>query len=79
MFNVAGYRLVGRTRRTSHFPLAKEEIAGWNEGFEVPDADELSGSSMPSPQVGLRGRQVGPVFWCPREAQLAVWSFQIAE
>lgn len=36
------------------FPMAEEEIAGWEEGFEVPDADELSGSSLPSPPAGDR-------------------------
>ena len=30
----------------------EEELEGWKEGFEVPDADELSGSSVPSPPLG---------------------------
>ncbi|HEY3408197.1 MAG TPA: ATP-binding protein [Propionicimonas sp.] len=31
------------------FPMAEEEMDGWDEGFEVPDADELSGPVLPSP------------------------------
>jgi hypothetical protein len=34
------------------FPMVEEEIDGWEEGFEVPDADELSGSFQPSPPPG---------------------------
>ncbi|GHJ48228.1 hypothetical protein Cs7R123_55700 [Catellatospora sp. TT07R-123] len=31
------------------FPMAEAELDPWREQFEVPDADELSGSFLPSP------------------------------
>ncbi|WP_230687056.1 AAA family ATPase [Catellatospora vulcania] len=34
------------------FPMAEAELDSWREQFEVPDADELSGSSLPSPPPG---------------------------
>lgn len=34
------------------FPMAEAELDPWRETFEVPDADELSGSSLPSPPPG---------------------------
>lgn len=34
------------------FPMAQEEIDGWKASFEVPDADELSGTLLPSPPSG---------------------------
>jgi predicted kinase len=34
------------------FRMAESEIDGWEAAFEVPDADELSGSSLPSPPPG---------------------------
>ena len=34
------------------FAMAEEELDAWRERFEVPDAEELSGSSLPSPPPG---------------------------
>ncbi|WP_245601807.1 AAA family ATPase [Hamadaea tsunoensis] len=34
------------------FPMAEAELDPWREQFEVPGADELSGSSPPSPPPG---------------------------
>jgi len=34
------------------FPMAEAELDPWREQFEVPDADELSGSFLPSPPPG---------------------------
>jgi hypothetical protein len=34
------------------FPMAEAELDPWRKQFEVPDADELSGSSLPSPPLG---------------------------
>ena len=34
------------------FPMAEGELDAWSETFEVPDAEELSGSSVPSPPHG---------------------------
>jgi len=34
------------------FPMAEEELDGWKEAFEVPDAFELDGSFLPSPPPG---------------------------
>ena len=47
-------RIQARWKNTpdQSFPMAEEELDGWKEGFEVPDADELSGSSVPSPPLG---------------------------
>jgi predicted kinase len=35
-----------------NFPMAESELDGWTEAFEVPDADELSGSAPPAPPPG---------------------------
>lgn len=35
-----------------NFPMAEEELDGWEAGFEVPDEQELSGSLLPSPPPG---------------------------
>jgi hypothetical protein len=32
--------------------MAEAELDPWREQFEVPDADELSGSFLPSPPPG---------------------------
>ena len=47
-------RLQARWNNTPEqtFPMAEEEIDGWEERFEVPDADELSGALLPSPPPG---------------------------
>jgi len=34
------------------FPMAEAELDAWREQFQVPDADELSGSFLPSPPPG---------------------------
>ena len=36
-------RIQARWKNTpdQSFPMAEEELDGWKEGFEVPDADEL--------------------------------------
>jgi predicted kinase len=34
------------------FPMTEAELDPWREQFEVPDADELSGSFLPSPPPG---------------------------
>ena len=34
------------------FPMAEAELDPWRDQFEVPDADELSGSVLPSPPPG---------------------------
>lgn len=34
------------------FPMAEAELDSWKEKFEIPDADELSGSFPPSPPPG---------------------------
>jgi len=34
------------------FPMAETELGPWREQFEVPDADELAGSQLPSPPPG---------------------------
>jgi predicted kinase len=34
------------------FPMAEDEIDGWKAAFAVPDAVELSGSSLPAPPPG---------------------------
>jgi hypothetical protein len=34
------------------FPMAEAELDPWREQFQVPDADELSGSLLPSPPPG---------------------------
>ena len=47
-------RIQNRWRRTPEqtFPMAEAELDPWREQFEVPDADELSGSFLPSPPTG---------------------------
>ncbi len=47
-------RIQARWRNTPEetFPMAEEEIDGWKEGFEVPDANELAGSPPPSSPPG---------------------------
>ena len=37
------------------FPMAEAELDPWREQFEVPDADELSGCSLPLPPPGDDG------------------------
>jgi predicted kinase len=34
------------------FPMAESEFGPWRELFEVPDAEELTGSSLPAPPPG---------------------------
>jgi predicted kinase len=34
------------------FPMAAAELDGWEQAFEVPDADELAGSPVSSPPAG---------------------------
>ncbi|XVV16878.1 AAA family ATPase [Actinoplanes sp. CA-131856] len=34
------------------FPMAEAELGPWRETFEIPSADELSGSSPPAPPSG---------------------------
>lgn len=34
------------------FAMAEAELESWREMFEVPDADELSGSVLPRPPAG---------------------------
>jgi predicted kinase len=34
------------------FPMAEAELDSWTTRFEVPDADELAGSSLPTPPPG---------------------------
>lgn len=36
------------------FPMVEAEVDRWREQFEVPDADELSGGSVPAPPPGNR-------------------------
>jgi len=47
-------RIQARWKNTPEetFPMAEEEIDGWKEGFEVPNAKELAGSPPPSPPPG---------------------------
>jgi len=47
-------RIQDRWKRTPEqtFPMAEAELDPWREQFEVPDADELSGSVLPSPPPG---------------------------
>jgi predicted kinase len=47
-------RIEARRKNTPEqtFPMAEEELDGWEAGFEVPDADELSGAFLPSPPPG---------------------------
>jgi predicted kinase len=47
-------RIQNRWKHTPEqtFPMAEAELDPWREKFEVPDADELSGSFLPSPPPG---------------------------
>jgi predicted kinase len=47
-------RIQDRWKRTPEqtFPMAESELDAWREVFEVPDAEELSGSLLPSPPLG---------------------------
>ena len=47
-------RIQNRWKHTPEqtFPMAEAELDPWREKFQVPDADELSGSSLPSPPPG---------------------------
>jgi predicted kinase len=47
-------RIQNRWKHTPEqtFPMAETELDPWREQFEVPDADELSGSFLPSPPPG---------------------------
>ena len=47
-------RIDERWKRTPEqtFPMAESELDPWREAFEVPDADELSDSSILSPPLG---------------------------
>ena len=47
-------RIQNRWKRTPDqtFPMAEAELDPWKEQFEVPNADELSGSFLPSPPPG---------------------------
>jgi predicted kinase len=47
-------RVQGRWERTSEqtFPMTEAELDSWRSRFDVPDADELSNSSLPSPPPG---------------------------
>ena len=47
-------RIQDRWERTPEqtFPMAEAELDSWREQFQVPDADELSGSVLPAPPPG---------------------------
>lgn len=47
-------RIQDRWERTPEqtFPMSEAEIDGWEAGFEIPDADELSGLALPAPPPG---------------------------
>jgi predicted kinase len=47
-------RIQDRWERTPEttFPMAEAELDPWREHFEVPGADELSGSPLPDPPPG---------------------------
>ena len=47
-------RVRGRWERTPEqtFPITEAELDAWRSQFDVPDADELSNSSVPSPPPG---------------------------
>ena len=47
-------RIQNRWKHTPEqtFPMAEAELDPWREQFQVPDADELSGSFLPSPPPG---------------------------
>jgi len=48
-------RIQNRWKHTPEqtFPMAEAELDTWREQFQVPDADELSGSFLPSPPPGV--------------------------
>lgn len=47
-------RIQDRWQRTPEqtFPMSESELDLWQEQFQVPDADELAGSSLPPPPPG---------------------------
>jgi predicted kinase len=47
-------RVRGRWERTPEqtFPMTEAELDAWRSQFDVPDADELSAASLPSPRPG---------------------------
>lgn len=47
-------RIQNRWKNTPEqtFPMAETELDPWREQFQVPDADELAGSYLPSPPPG---------------------------
>jgi hypothetical protein len=47
-------RIQDRWKRSPEqtFPMAEAELDPWRERFEIPGADELSGSSLPAPPPG---------------------------
>jgi predicted kinase len=47
-------RVRGRWGRTPEqtFPMTEAELDAWRSQFDVPDADELSNSSLPAPPPG---------------------------
>src|SRR3954452_213021 len=47
-------RVRGRSERTPEqtFPMTEAELDAWRSQFDVPDAAELSNSSLPSPPPG---------------------------
>jgi predicted kinase len=47
-------RVQGRWERTPEqtFPITEAELDSWRSRFDVPDADELSNASLPSPPDG---------------------------
>jgi hypothetical protein len=47
-------RVQGRWERTPEqtFPMTEAELDAWRDQFDVPDAEELSSASLPSPPPG---------------------------
>jgi predicted kinase len=47
-------RIQDRWERTPEltFPMAESELDPWREHFQIPDADELAGTSLPAPPPG---------------------------
>jgi predicted kinase len=47
-------RIQNRWKHTPEqtFPMAEAELDPWRDAFELPDADELSGSFLPAPPPG---------------------------
>lgn len=58
-------RIQNRWRDTPEqtFPMAEAELDPWREKFQVPDADELSGSFLPSPPPGETWLDWAKRFW----------------